>query len=238
MVLPPVTDVLQETEQVLKQCFKQYSLEEVFVSFNGGKDCTVLLDITIKLLKQMHNRDDVAKDLKVVYVRTEKTFNAIDAFVSNIESHYGLKMTVADGDLKTTLEKLLKNDPSLKACLMGTRRTDPYCENLEFMQKTDPDWPPIMRTSPLLNWSYHQIWSYILQQNVPYCLLYEKGYTSIGSIHNTRPNPSLAYTDQNGISTYLPAWLLKDGSLERAGRGGAVMPVNGHRINGTDEESR
>lgn len=229
IMLPDVNSVLEETEQVLRQCFTKYELDEVFLSFNGGKDCTVLLDITIKLLREIHNRDDIAKELKVMYVRAGETFNAIEKFVEEIEENYGITMIVTEGDLKVAIERTLDNDRRLKSCLMGTRRTDPYCENLSFMQSTDPDWPQIMRVSPLLNWSYHQIWSYIMQENVPYCLLYDRGYTSIGSVYNTQPNPALAFNDPNGRTTYLPAWELKDASLERAGR--IVAPVNGHSNN-------
>lgn len=44
-------------------------------------------------------------------------------------------------------------------------------------------------------------------------------YTSIGSIHNTWPNPSLAYKDEYGQIAFRPAWLLKDPTEERSGRG-------------------
>lgn len=109
-------------------------MDEVFISFNGGKDCTLLLDITLKVLERMHRKDDIAKQLKVMYIRTGETFKAIETFVNRVESHYGLKMMVTEGDLKSSLEQLLNKDTRIKACLMGTRRTDPYCENLEFMQ--------------------------------------------------------------------------------------------------------
>ncbi|KAJ0180098.1 hypothetical protein K1T71_004689 [Dendrolimus kikuchii] len=229
MELPDFTDVLAETEQVIRQCFTKYKLEEVFLSFNGGKDCTVLLDIAINILKDMYNRDNVAEDLKVVYIRTKGPFREIESFVKQIEEHYGITLVVTEGEMKLTLQRLLNDDGRLKACLMGTRRTDPYSENLNFMQKTDPSWPQIVRVSPLLNWSYHHVWSYILQNHVPYCSLYNEGYTSIGSTMNTWPNPSLAYCDCRGCVSYLPAWKLTDGSLERAGRGTTPkQAVNGH----------
>ena len=40
-------------------------------------------------------------------------------------------------------------------------------------------------------------------------------YTSLGTIHDTIPNPLLKRED----GTYMPAWELKDTSQERAGRG-------------------
>ncbi|CAG9785262.1 unnamed protein product [Diatraea saccharalis] len=210
--------VLQEAEQIIRQCFKQFRLEEVFLSFNGGKDCTALLDITINVLTENYSTEDVKNNIKVVYIRTKHPFREIEEFVEEIQSHYGITLTMVEGELKTTLQNVLEQDGTLKACLMGTRRTDPYSSDLEFMQKTDSNWPQLIRVSPILNWSYHQIWSYILKRKVPYCSLYDKGYTSIGSSHNTWPNPALAYKDRNGILSYLPAWRLSDAALERAGR--------------------
>ncbi|XP_047515629.1 FAD synthase-like isoform X1 [Pieris napi] len=216
-----IAEVTKESEQVIRQCFSQFRLDEVFLSFNGGKDCTVLLDLTINVLKDIHQKDDIAKDLKVIYMRTKGPFREIESFIEEIEAHYKVKLVVTEGEMKTALENILEGDRRLKACLMGTRRTDPYSQNLKFMQNTDSSWPQVVRVFPILNWSYHQIWSYILQRHVPYCNLYDIGYTSIGSIHNTCPNPSLAYTISGHIA-YKPAWLLDDPTMERDGRMTAV----------------
>ncbi|XP_014357231.2 FAD synthase [Papilio machaon] len=225
MDLPDITEVLEETKQVIQKCFTQFQLDEVFFSFNGGKDCTVLLDVTIDVLKSMYKREDVGKDLKVIYIRTTGPFKELEKFVEEIEGHYKIKLIVAEGDMKEVLRRIIESDKNLKACLMGTRRTDPYSEHLKFMQQTDDDWPQFLRVSPLLNWTYHQIWSYILQRRVPYCSLYDKGYTSIGSTSNTWPNQALAYSE-NGVVSYRPAWQLRDATLERAGRGKHY--ANGH----------
>ncbi|XP_028161344.1 probable FAD synthase [Ostrinia furnacalis] len=229
--LPAIDDVLEESEQILRQCFQEYQPEEVFLSFNGGKDCTVLLDLTINILREIHKTENIEKRLKVVYFRTKDPFVEIEEFVNEMQRRYGVTLMVTEvGEMKATLQRILDRDGQLKACLMGTRRTDPYSQDLRFMQKTDSNWPQVMRVSPLLNWSYHQIWSYIIIRNVPYCSLYDRGYTSIGSTRNTWPNPALAIKDSNGYLSYLPAWRLSDASLERAGRTPPV--VNGHASNG------
>ncbi|KAL0840653.1 hypothetical protein ABMA28_015849 [Loxostege sticticalis] len=233
--LPDIADVLQESEQILKQCFKEYQPDEVFLSFNGGKDCTVLLDLTVKVLREIYNTENIEKQLKVVYFRTKDPFSEIEEFVKEMERCYGVELMVMEGDMKTNLQRIMDSDGRLKACLMGTRRTDPYSKDLRFMQKTDSNWPQVMRVSPLLNWSYHQIWSYIMQRKVPYCSLYDRGYTSVGSTRNTWPNPALAVKDCSGHLTYLPAWRLSDASLERAGRAAPpTAAVNGHATSHTN----
>ncbi|XP_026328958.1 FAD synthase-like [Hyposmocoma kahamanoa] len=223
------TGTVVASDRVLRRCFERFQLKEIFLSFNGGKDCTALLDITINILQDIYKRKDIAKDLKIVYIRTKGPFKEIEEFVKLVEKHYDAKLMVSCGDMKETLQRILDLDGNLQACLMGTRRTDPYCQDLKFMQKTDPNWPQIIRVSPLLNWSYHQIWSYILQRKVPYCCLYSIGYTSIGSTQNTLPNPYLEHKHSSGTKLYHPAWFLADGSLERAGRSTlSHQTTNGH----------
>lgn len=98
---------------------------------------------------------------------------------------------------------------------MGSRRSDPYCGKLKFFEPTDSDWPKLMRINPLLDWNHANIWEYLLKNNVPYCSLYNNGFTSIGNMNNTVPNPHLRLTDDQ----YKPAYELIDDELERAGRG-------------------
>lgn len=106
----------------------------MFLSFNGGKDCTVLLDLLIDVLEDIHKQNDIRKDLKIVYIRTKGPFHEIESFVNQVEEHYGVKLMVMEGEMKTTLQRILEKDNRLKACFMGTRRSDPYSEGLKFMQ--------------------------------------------------------------------------------------------------------
>nr|DAD48830.1 TPA_asm: hypothetical protein HUJ06_018768 [Nelumbo nucifera] len=51
-------------------------------------------------------------------------------------------------------------------------------------------------------------------------------YTSIGSIHDTRPNALLSISDSSGGNeNFRPAYLLSDGRLERAGRAKKSTPM-------------
>lgn len=84
---------------------------------------------------------------------------------------------------------------------------------------TDPHWPQIMRVSPILNWHYSDIWDYLLFYKVPYCKLYDEGYTSLGNALNTKRNPYLAQNSfESDQETFLPAYKLLNEEKERFGR--------------------
>lgn len=98
---------------------------------------------------------------------------------------------------------------------MGSRQSDP---NGRFMlserELTDSDWPQLYRVCPLLRWHYEDIWKVLRSLCIPYCSLYDRGYTSLGDKTKTLPNEALKQED----GSYLPAYRLKEEFLERNGR--------------------
>lgn len=90
---------------------------------------------------------------------------------------------------------------------MGSRRTDPYCDKLERISGSDVDkgYPPFIRINPIINWTYEQVWKFLLDFSIPYCKLYEIGYTYLGNKDNTERN----YHLQEGDNNFKPAWQLE-----------------------------
>ncbi|VDL98648.1 unnamed protein product, partial [Schistocephalus solidus] len=86
------------------------------------------------------------------------------------------------------------------------------------MMPTDPDWPPYMRIHPILDWTYTDVWRFIRELSLPYCCLYDCGYTSLGSIEDTHPNPDLRIISPTGLTAYRPAYMLQNPLSERSGR--------------------
>lgn len=101
--------------------------------------------------------------------------------------------------------------PAVRAC-----RGDPNAPGQETFCPSSKGWPAFMRVNPILDWTYHDVWEFLVCAGLPYCELYDRGYTSLGSVANTVPNAALLREDGN----YAPAHQLPDARLERAGRGG------------------
>ncbi len=198
---------------IIQQTLQLYSLDELCISFNGGKDCTVLLHILHAALNKLSLPP---RQLKAVYIRYDSPFHQAEEFISETTERYNLNLITMTGNIKAALKALKETQPTIKAILLGTRRHDPFSDALRTFSPTDPDWPRYMRVNPILDWHHADVWSMIRECNIPYCSLYDEGYTSLGSSHNTTPNPALKYKD--GSNKYKPAYMLEDGQLERAGR--------------------
>lgn len=99
--------------------------------------------------------------------------------------------------------------------VLGTRRSDPNASGQGNFAPTSDGYPAFWRVNPLWDWQTSDVWSFLEKHGLPYCPLYDRGYTSVGGVLDTAPNPSLRRND----GTYAPAKDLADDGLERAGRG-------------------
>mmetsp|Transcript_43878 Transcript_43878/g.85832 ORF Transcript_43878/g.85832 Transcript_43878/m.85832 type:complete len:267 (-) Transcript_43878:247-1047(-) len=206
--------------EVIKRTLAEHGMDKCALSFNGGKDCTVLLHLVRAAVLSINNSLKFPlAGLRVVYFKTTEEFEEVKTFMSETQQEHKYNVVELDGSFQQGLEKLI-SDTGVKAILMGQRRIDPAGSSLDVVCYSDPGWPQIIRVNPILDWTYHQVWSFLRDLNLPYCSLYDRGYTSIGSIYNTHPNPLLRETQGECSSecTYLPAYCLKDPSTERAGR--------------------
>lgn len=112
------------------------------------------------------------------------------------------------------------------AFVLGTRKGDPNCGEQETFAPSSTWMPvPFMRVNPILNWEYGHVWHFLRTFNLPYCSLYDQGYTSLGKMSQTLPNPALRrktlsthQTHDTEGESFWPAYMLTDWSLERAGR--------------------
>lgn len=201
-----------QAKEIIRKACKLYKPEEFMLCFNGGKDSTVMLDLLAKECPS-------ASPLQAVCVQSVDPFQEVEQFINSSKERYPLNVQRYNGAMKLAIEQALEEHPRVRAIFLGCRRTDPGCENLSVMEPCDKKWPPLVRIFPLLEWSYHDIWSYLRSRRLPYCCLYDQGYTSLGDRSWITTNPSLlVHDDQTDKFIYLPAYALRNVNLERANR--------------------
>ncbi|GAA5886145.1 hypothetical protein JCM16303_000064 [Sporobolomyces ruberrimus] len=254
--------------EVVEKAIQLYSIDHLALSFNGGKDCTVLVHLLAASLIHLSSASSPTPvdlpSIPTIYVRQPSPFPQEEKFTLICSTRYNLDLQAVQGEtMKDSLRiwmegRKKEKGKEVKAVLVGTRRTDPHGAKLTSFDPTDPTWPRFIRVHPILDWSYSEIWQFLKHPDltlgastrgsepvgggVEWCELYDYGYTSIGSTHNTFPNPLLRRTPSTtpfssnpstptldpttttisgsieAIGSWLPAWELRDETQERAGR--------------------
>ena len=207
----PLASAVKEALDVIEEGLDLYGHESVSISFNGGKDCTVLLHLFAAALGHRLSPGESVKPVPAVYIPVPSPFPVLEEFITDAAKQYNLDLYIACGrpdqsesgaarsskkgkggnDMKEALEAYKNRFPHIEGILVGTRRTDPHGAKLSFRTMTDKGWPQFDRINPIINWSYGDVWAFLRRLNVPYCSLYDEGYTSLGSTYNTFPNPAL-----------------------------------------------
>ena len=151
----------------------------------------------------------------MVYVRPNDPIDELEAFARDTcLNNKRLKFYEYSGlTMKEGLQKFI-DETGVTGVLVGLRGTDPHGKDVKALIPTDNGWPSFLRIHPILDWDYSDVWAYIRRNNIPYCHLYDQGFTSLGEAKNTRRNPALKRPD----GSYKPAFGLIDPSLERDSR--------------------
>ena len=201
---------IEESLSIINKAYLQFD-RNLGVFFNGGKDSTVLLD----LVNRYHQDQKLTYKMNSFFLKSPNEFPELTSYVKLAEKYWEQNFKVIKSNSLKIGLKMLAEQYNIKAYMLGVRGSDPEGKGIGFFQPTTPGWPKATRVFPLLNWNYDDIWMYLDGLKLPTCELYQKGYTSIGSISKTKPNP---YLYDNESHTYKHARELKDGSLERCGR--------------------
>ncbi|CCD22826.1 FMN adenylyltransferase NDAI_0A06720 [Naumovozyma dairenensis CBS 421] len=226
------TSIIIETQNAIRLT-RHYLLDDIFTrwspingeisfSYNGGKDCQVLLLLYLSCLweffivnaKRSQFEAKYQKfpmeQLPTVFIDQDETFTTLENFILETSKRYNLSLYESKKEvgrnqsMADAFRDFLKIYPETKAIAIGVRSTDPYGELLKPIQKTDSNWPNFTRLQPLLHWKLANIWSFLLFSNEPICALYVHGFTSIGGIKNTIPNPYLAVQNKENKENKAP----------------------------------
>lgn len=199
---------IRESLMIINDSVEKYGYDHISISFNGGKDCLVMLYLYMKII----NDKNLSTRIRSVYIYYEETFPKIEEFNQYMIDRYNLDLEIYSYcKLKEGFEKFLATNKDIKGILVGNRKTDPFSDKLKVFQDTDNDWPNFVRIHPILNWNYTEVWYFLICLNLEYCSLYDNGYTSIGGKDTTILNPHLkksCFDEDSNIDFSLKEWML------------------------------
>ncbi|KAK0637406.1 hypothetical protein B0T17DRAFT_484371 [Bombardia bombarda] len=248
-VLRGVQSQVSVSMEVIEEALRRYGPGHLSLSYNGGKDCLVLLILILACLPAwtpptpppssdanapppttqssdeapssssndlLPSEPEGHKPLQAIYIISPDPFVEVEEFVAQSAEQYNLDLVRFELPMRPALEAYLAQKPAVKAIFLGTRRTDPHGEFLTHFDPTDHGWPQFMRVHPVIDWHYVEIWAFIRHLDIPFCDLYNQGFTSLGGVTDTRPNPALAVGGDQ--PKFRPAYELRDDDEERLGR--------------------
>jgi len=177
-------------EQVLRYCLEQFP-GQVALACSFQKEESVLLDLLF----------GIEPKTRVFAIDTHYLFPETYELWREVEQRYQTKVevfegsTVEEGQWETKPDLYLaiaKIEPlnrallDLDAWITGIRRDQsPTRANAPKLS-----WDAaheLWKANPLADWSNDDCWSYIRERGLPYNVLHDRGYESIGDTHSTLP---------------------------------------------------
>lgn len=212
---------LRPAMRVLRNAYRIYGARGVFTSFNGGKDAVVIMHLSRAVLaKHCVDQQHICRT-RTIFFQSDGEFEEVEQFVDESEVAWDLELLRLDVGFVEGLKQCIAEEGGMPlGFVLGTRRGDPNC-GVQAAFEPSSDWmPPFMRVNPIVEWTYGHVWHFLRLFHLPYCSLYNNGYTSLGRQADSSPNPALRKTTpEDSPPSFWPAYMLSDWTLERAGRG-------------------
>ncbi len=190
-------------EEVLRWAIKEFSPHVALATGFGAEGC-----VLVAMLSAIRSTRD-SMGTRIFYLDTDLLFPETYALRDQLEVRYGVRFerrstTLSVGDQGAQYgERLWEREPDL-CCRL--RKVEPLREMLKGMrawvtairrdqsaERTHTgfvEWDRkfgLVKINPLAGWSAHDVWNYIAKHDVPYSLLHDQGYPSIGCVPCTTP---------------------------------------------------
>ena len=139
------------------------------------------------------------KPLKCIYMKESEPFPEILSYIKLIKENFNIEIFEYNSSEIITEEFMKKSlfnfvtENNINYIVLGSRSTDPHTQGLSIFSDSDVEkgWPAFQRILPIYEWTYNNIWEFILANELPYCDMYSRGFTYVGDQTNTIINPFL-----------------------------------------------
>ncbi len=194
-------EITEEAEEYIRQSVKDYGVMEMFVSFSGGKDSTVVSDLVTRALgnpKILHIFGDTTLEFPYTYEyvkrfkeehphtpmitarNKEKDFEQLCRLIGPPSRVMRWCCTVfKTGSIQKTIKSLFRNKSQILT-FYGIRRSESASRN---KYDRDSDSPKITKqriVSPIIDWLDFDVWLYLLSRDIDFNEAYRLGYARVG----------------------------------------------------------
>lgn len=188
----------KNAQEILKWALEEYH-PDITLSCSFGAEDVVLVDMIarIKPGSRVFSLDtgflfpethDLIRRIKEKYPIALAVYTS-DMSIAEMEKRHGKELYDRDPELCCQIRKvqpLQKALSGLKAWITGIRRdqapTRANTQKVEFDRKFG-----LVKINPLADWTSERVWAYIKENQVPYNILHDQNYPSIGCAPCTRP---------------------------------------------------
>lgn len=192
----------KDSMQVLEWAFSRYAHDKVGLATSLGAEDQVLTDMAVQVTSQ-----------PIIFtLDTGRLFSEAYDTIDRTRKRYGIAIEVLFPDRSEVEAMVREHGPNLfyesrelrKLCcqvrkvnvlrkrlagldlwITGLRREQSATRESRTLLEWDETFG-LLKLSPLLDWSTSQVWAYIREHEVPYNLLHDQGYPSIGCAPCTR----------------------------------------------------
>lgn len=191
MAVEPLTlkDKIIVSQKVLQEALERYG-DRIALAWTGGKDSTT----TLSILREMSGG---RVTIPVLNIDTSVKFTEIYEFRDQLARAWGLDLRVERNEeairtIRIAADKaeccqLLKTEVIRRSlekygweALITGMRWDEQPDRAAEAYFSPRESPSHMRVQPILHFQEKDIWHYLKEAGVPYCVLYRRGYRSLG----------------------------------------------------------
>ncbi len=180
---------VKKAKTIIKKALSQY--KKPYVAFSGGKDSTCVLHLVFKQQPELLVLHwDYGKYYVPRQLHLEIITNAIRIGAKNIRIETSEKYDIYKRNARGVLgmEMIGKLIPKLMqesydCCFIGLRKDESYKRKRRLtMNKNLTKMPEV---SPIADWSWMDVWAYIVSNKIPYLSIYDE-YCEVLGYENAR----------------------------------------------------